>query len=282
MRKRLMNILLCLMVLLPGLTLTARADCAPKPTTSVQVTESRGRQIIVTLLGDTRRYGPNSAVGPEEEAPADLTDSQQAAWKAFRDYDDPEGYCFWGQMDWYGMDWRYYPPEKFKVAVYYPGTDTLVVSRQSFERYAFHSDFRIYLEAETLAEQATVTLDMALERDVDWMEEVAEFLSRVTITLAVEVAIALAFGYRGPQAAKAIVLVNLVTQVGLNVLLSLWYIFDGPLNAMLRLIVAELVVLAVEGFYYRKKLADRGKGRAVAYALVANVASVCLGWLMID
>lgn len=279
-KKRWIVCLLCLALLLPMLTVTASADCAPKPSTSVDVISNQ--QIIVTLLAQEEGSGPHWAIGKEEE-PEDwwdeLTDDEARAWEAFRDYEDPDGFHFWGELDWHGIDWNYYPPEVFKIAVYYPEHDIVVVSRESYERYAFHSDFRVWLDVTDLSQNQIVSMD--LRKDFDWMEEVWGFACRVVLTLLAELAVALLFGYRGKGAVKTIVLVNLVTQVGLNVLLSLWYIFDGPFDAMLRLAVAEIVVLTVEGILYSRKLPGK-RSKAVLYAIAANLASCALGWWMLD
>lgn len=281
MRKRIFAWLLCLALLIPLTTVTAYADCAPKPTTSVDVITNQ--QIIVTLLAQEKRYGPNSAIGKEEE-PEDwyeeLTDDEARAWEAFRDYEDPDGFSFWGELEWHGIDWNYYPPEVFKIAVYYPAYDIVVVSQQTFERYAFHSDFRVWLDVMDFSQNQIVSMD--LQKDFDWMEEIWEFLCRVVLTVVVELVIALVFGYRKKKQILTVFLVNLVTQVGLNVLLSLWYFFDGPFDAMLRLILAEIVVVTVESIFYVRKLGRERKGLAVGYAVVANLTSVMLGWVMID
>ena len=77
--------------------------------------------------------------------------------------------------------------------------------------------------------------------------------------------------------------VNLLTQVGLNLLLWAWYFFDGPLAAMLRLALAELVVLVVEGTVYLRRLRiDESRGRVIAYTILANLASVVIGFLLLS
>lgn len=281
MKKRMLAWFMCLALLIPLTTVTAYADCAPKPTTSVDVISNK--QIIVTLLASTDGNGPHSTIGKEEQ-PEDwwdeLTYDEADAWEAFRDYEDPDGFHFWGELDWHGIDWNYYPPEVFKIAVYYPEYDIVVVSQDIYERYAFHSDFRVYLTDVDETQDQIIAMD--LRKEFDWMEEVWGFLCRVVLTLLFELAVAWVFGYRKAEHVKIILFVNLVTQVGLNVLLSLWYIFDGPFDAMLRLVIAEIVVLVIEGLQYARKLDRERKSRAVWYAIAANLASVMIGWHLID
>lgn len=284
MKKKFFAAFLVLAALLPVLAVTARADCAPKPITSVTVHGGGGERMVLTLLADTDEYGPNQAVEKGESVDdwyQSLSDNEEAAWTAFRDYEDPDGFYFWGLVFSDKVDWTYYPPEQFKVAVYYPDYDVLLVSEEVFQRYAFQSDFRVYLPA--LGENAeSGTLNMELKQQTDWFEEIAGFLMRAALTLAVELGLAWLWGYSAREQLRLVFWVNLLTQVGLNGLLWLWYYLDGPMAAMLRLVVAEVVVLTVEAALYLRRMPDRGgKLRTVGYALVANLASVVLGFYLL-
>lgn len=283
MKKRILLWLLCVALLVPLIAGTAYADCAPKPSVNVDVLCAKN--VIVTLLAEQERYGPNNTVKPgelPEEWQHYESDLEQMAWARFRDYQDPDGYHFWGQMDWHGIDWGYYPPERFKIAVYFPENDVLIVSEEVYETYAFHSDFRLWIQSVEYTDGQIVSMD--LKKNFDWMEEVWEFFIRVLLTLAVEFAVAWLMGYREKRHVKVILSVNLVTQVILNGMLTLWYIFDGPLDALLRLVLAEIVVLVLESVIYVRRLSADGqkKGRAVAYAFAANLSSLIAGWILIE
>ena len=283
MKKRILVWLLCVALLVPLIAGTAYADCAPKPSVNVDVLCAKN--VIVTLLAEQERYGPNNTVKPgemPEEWQHYSSDQELMAWERFRDYQDPDGFHFWGQMDWHGIDWGYYPPERFKIAVYFPENDVLIVSEDIYETYAFHSDFRLWIQSVEYTDGQIVSMD--LKKDFDWMGEVWEFFIRVLLTLAVEFAVAWLMGYREKRHVRVIMSVNLVTQVILNVLLTLWYIFDGPLDAMIRLIMAEIVVLALESVIYgrRLKVDGKGTGKAVAYAFAANLSSLIAGWILIE
>lgn len=283
MKKRILAMLLCLVLLIPLTTVTVHADCGPK--SSVNVDVLCAKNVIVTLLAEQERYGPNSTVQPGE-MPSDWqgynTDAELRAWERFRDYRDRDGFHFWGQMDWHGIDWGYFPPERFKIAVYFPDEDVLIVSAEVYETYAFHSDFRVWLPEQEYIDDQTISMD--LKKDFDWMEEAWEFFIRVLVTLAAELAVAWLMGYREKQHIRTILAVNLVTQFLLNGMLTLWYILDGPLDALLRLVAAELVVLAIESILYARRLKMDGKGTgwAVFYAFTANLFSVAIGWILID
>lgn len=283
MKKRIFARLLCLAMVVMLTMVTAYADCGPKPTTRVQVHETGGRRVVVTLLAKQKQCGPYQAVEKGETPRSwsgEMNDETEKAWYAFRDYEDPDGFYFLGFAQAMDMNWTYYPPEVFKVAVYVPEEDVVLVSEDAFERYAFHSDFYLYLDTADYHQSGAVPME--LKTDFDWMEEFWGFLGRAVLTILVELAVALLFGYRMAKQMKTIVVVNLVTQVGLNALLSMWYLLDGPLAAMVGLAVGEIVVLAVESFLYARRLPREGENhgrlKAVAYAFAANLASVFIGW----
>ena len=283
MKKRVISLLLLVVLLVPVLTVTVSADMGPKPGTSITVRPGGGEYAIVTLLAREENNGPHWTVGPDEEPSSQIARDEMLAqaWYAFRDYDDPDGYHFWGEIYEGHVTWGYFPPENFKIAVYYPEYGILWVSEDSYERYAFDSDFRLNLPAVGAGAQSG-EVDMVLKKTSNPFSELAGFLFRVVLTLAMELAVARVFGLTEPEQKKLILRVNLLTQVGLNLLLWGWYYFDGPLAAMVRLILAEIVVLVVEGAIYLRKLRqEESRGKILGYTILANLASVTLGFLFL-
>lgn len=283
MKKRFLSALLTLVLLIPMLAVTVRADTGPKPSTAITVHGGGGERMVLTLLGGADQWGPHTRVEPGDE-PEDWMISnelQEEAWYAFRDYQDPDGFYFWGEVWESGVSWNYWPPEVFKVAVYYPDYDVLWVSQDFFERYAFRSEYRLILPAVGENAQSGI-LDLDLKKETDMAAEAFGLLVRIALTIAVELSLALVFGFRSKAQRGLILRVNLVTQLGLNGLLWAWYFFDGPLMAMLRLVLAELVVLTVETVIYLRRLREgAGAGRTVLYTICANMASVLIGFLLL-
>lgn len=283
MKKRIFTLILTLFLLLPLVSVTAYADCGPKPSTYITVHTGGGERAVVTLLGSPEGYKPYTPVEPGEE-PSEyrkLNAVEQEAWPVFRDYRDPDGYCFWGEL-WDGnVDWSYWPAEVFKIAVYYPDYDILWVSEDVYERYAFHSDWRLNLPAAGAGALSGET-DMVLKKESDIPEEVFGLLWRILLTIVIELSIARLFGFRSKRQKKVLLRVNLVTQLGLNVLLWVWYYWSGPLEAMLRLALAESAVLAAEAVCYLRWLREgESRLRTLGYTLCANLLSVLVGFLLL-
>ena len=282
MRKRLFAMVMAALLLVPMLALPVHADMGPKPCTVIKV---RGTEepIVMTLLSGQEQWGPNQAIG-QGEKPSDWmvdNEAQEEGWYAFRDWQDPDGFCFWGQVWEDGVDWSYYPPEVFKIAVYYPERDLMWVSAESYERYAFNSDYTLVLPAPGEG-AVSGEVDMVLKQEGSIPAELGALALRIVLTIAIELAVAWLFDFDSKKQRRVILVTNLVTQVGLNGLLWAWYYFDGPLTAMFRLILAELVVLAVESIVYLRRLREgEGALRTIGYALCANLASVFLGFLLL-
>lgn len=101
---------------------------------------------------------------------------------------------------------------------------------------------------------------------------------RVVLTLLIEGAIFLLFGYRQKRSWIVFTAVNLITQAGLNAMLtgpdlSNYWIFGY--------IFGEIVVLAVELIAFLSLVKELGKMRVALYVIVANMASLILGGLLI-
>lgn len=279
MKKRLFAALLALFVLVPMLAGVVSADMGPKPSTIITIPGAE-EPMVLTLLGDKENYGPNWAVKPGEK-PGDRVEAKDA-WAVFRDYEDPDGFLFYGEL-WEGqVRWTYWPPETFKVAVYYPERDLLWVSEDIYTRYAFRSHYRLTLP--TPGENAVSgEVDMILKKEHNVFTELGGLVFRIVLTLAVELTLAGIFGFRSKKQLRLILLTNLVTQVGLNVLLWVWYFYDGILIAMIRLFLAELLVLIAELTVYLLKLREEeSAGRTMLYTLCANALSVVLGFLFLS
>jgi len=103
---------------------------------------------------------------------------------------------------------------------------------------------------------------------------------RIILTLVIEGLIFLAFGYRKLFSWMTFLIVNLITQGALNIILTI----DGGWGSMwlIVFIFLELIILLVETLAFVFLLKEHKKGRAVAFALTANLASLVLGGLLIS
>lgn len=279
--RRFFAIALCACLLFAVLPTTARADMGPKPSVVVSFVGLENETYYATLLSKSKSTGPNSAVTPEEAANYQgNSPEEQTAYQKFAAYQDPDGYYFLDFIqDCSGSNqlrWGYFPPSEFKILLYFPAQDSLAVSRSAHSTYAFDSYYTADLS--DLSQGGT----FSAERSYDHTGELLNLLARIVLTIALELLLALPFGYRAKKQLLLIGGVNLTTQVGLNVALNIIRFQHGPWAFLGYYILLELLVFVAEAVVYGlclRRLGDKPapSWKAVAYALVANVASFVAG-----
>ena len=280
MLRKVLSLLICLILVL-NLPVTAKADIGPKPSVRITFTGIKGETYYGTLLSERRSTGPATAWDGYEEYRDWKPESEKPIWEKFIAYEDTDGYYFlqewWDCSETNQLNWTYYPPTPFKILLYFPETDTFYVS-DIYERYAFDSYFTV-----DLSEYATSPITAHQSYDYTW--EVISLVARIVLTIALELAIALFFGYREKKVLGFLAIVNVITQVVLNVALNIINYRSGSMGFTFAFICMEILVFAIEAITYKAVLhryseKEKVNRRGVTYALVANTASFAIGlWL---
>lgn len=291
MKKRWCSILTALLLLLPLTAMPVSADVGPKPSVVVALEGLEGRTCLGTLLSQQEGTGPYGRFY-EEEAAEDPEEDRALRALLPLERMDSEGFhllnfvkdCSDGEFSW-----TYYPPHTYKIALWFPEEDALAVSGV-YHRYAFDSYYRLDLSGVELMPGGIVELEAArLQRDYPYGASLLALAGRVALTLGAELLLALAFGLRTRQALKWVAVVNLATQLGLNLALELFTYCNGALEGMMAILAlpvylaAEAVVTLVELRIYRRKLlGERGASgrRITAYTWTANLCSLLAGVLL--
>ena len=266
--------ILALMVLT---ALPISADMGPKESVTVTFENVGGELCYATLLSKVESNGPwsvwdgshyqNEKIGIE-------------IWNAFAEYKDSDGFYFHGQL-WEisesgSIDWGYYPPSTFKILLYYPERDHFEVS-EIYEKYAFYSYYTVDLSEDH---------EVSAKRNYQWGREIIGLLLRISFTVSIEMVVAAFFGFKGAGIDKLLVLVNLLTQILLNVSLNVIDLNSGGWVCLRWYVILELVIIAIEAAIYcvlLKKLDERKKkaGFYAIYAVVANIISFATGALIL-
>lgn len=280
MLRKVLSLLICLILVL-NLPVTAKADIGPKPSVRITFTGIKGETYYGTLLSERRSTGPATAWDGYEEYRDWKPESEKSIWEKFIAYEDTDGYYFlqewWDCSETNQLNWTYYPPTPFKILLYFPETDSFYVS-DIYERYAFDSYFSV-----DLSEYATSPITARQSYDYTW--EVISLVARIVLTIALELAIALLFGYREKKVLGFLAIVNVITQVVLNVALNIINYRSGSMGFTFAFICMEILVFAIEAITYKAVLhryseKEKVNRRGVTYALVANTASFAIGlWL---
>lgn len=279
---RRMPLVLLLMVLLGTY---AFADFGPKPSVVVEFEGAENREYYVTLVAKENKLGGPYYRMTAEDAP-EIEDT--TVWNRFLSYEDPDGLVFAGGIQKLtgdgAYDWSYYPPEEFRILVYFPDTDSFVTSEEILEQYAFDSYYQVDFDDATSEAGSTVTVPVARKYNLLW--QVTAFLLRLAVTVAIESMLAVLFGFAAKRQLLLILAVNCITQLAMNLLI----LTQGSAHMfwlyVLQYALAELGVMLAEGLVYYlalPKLADPNdtrKKHPIWYAVVGNLSSFVLGYFL--
>lgn len=285
----------------------ASADTGPKP--SVRVTfENMGDELCyATLLSKTPSTGPAEAWDGTEDGKYFFNGADETVWRAFVEYKDPDGFYFlqwfWRADEKKTLNWRYYPPQVFKILLYYPERTTndgaagnAFCTSDVLERYAFHSYFSVDMrnvQSETIGTIAKISAT----KSYDYSAELPGFFVRLFATLGAEILLALIFGLRAKRAFFTVTAANVVTQILLNLLLNVQLRINNIYGIFTLYFFAELGIFLAEAALYcfvlgrrkngendvsgcgkdEKTLAFYSKKRLILYAFTANLVSFCIG-----
>ena len=264
----------------------ALADTGPKPAVSVNVKNLGGAKCYATLLSEREQYGPYCTT--EIEKRWDEMRAETAVWEAFAGYKDPDGFFFlqelWDLRYVPKYAWEYHPPRIFKVLLYWPDEGRFAVSEIT-EAKDFYSLFEVDASEVRFADGSNIGT-IAVKPVDSYSYRIWAFVSRVLITLAVELLIALAFLFRTKREWLVIIATNILTQIALGIFATISVVRGGrDMQFFVTLAFLELGVAIIEAVVYilfLRKASGKKRGLwvYVVYALVANAASYFVGlWI---
>lgn len=282
--KKIMSVFICLVFVFSLLSMTVSADTGPKPSVKIKFENMSDELCYATLLSKSPGAGPHSVWDGNEEHILNY-DLELDIWRAFAEYKDADGYYFlqsaWKVNESKGFTWGYYPPNDFKILLYYPELEQFVVSGIC-ERYAFDTYYTVDMNGIDIGSLEYDDSGVDVYRSYQWKDEVISLVARIFVTVIIEMGVAFLFGFSGKKALLFLVAVNTTTQIILNVLLNVINFNSGQRAFLLGYILFELIVIVLEAVLYSvlaRKLTDKAKPMwfYVIYALVANAVSFGAG-----
>lgn len=275
--KKILVIISVLVCVFCATGVAASADCGPKASLTVYVKGTEdGREYYIALLSafDPKYNDKYIAAQPPE-------------WRVLYEYsltdeyslcDAPVDQTYYKMTHGGRRTWGYDPPQQFKILLYFPDDNTFLLS-EKLERYAFNS----YFTVDVSGGEMTVAKNGGAG---GVYVELGGLLIRIVITVLLELGVARLFGYCGNKEYKLIIIMNVCTQVFLNIMIAVGDISLGGLGAAAAYILAEIIIFTVEASVYAvalPRLTERKtrEGRAVGYALAANAASFFIGGIIL-
>ena len=287
--KTLKKILILSLLLVLSLGPTrAFADVGPKPSVNIEIENlPADRDFYITLLAKEESTGPYS-VG--NHLSAHNEDELRPGYEKFKEIKDRDGYNFLAYLEKHRgpgrFSWSYYPPKDFKVAIYDPEKDLVLIS-EPIKAYAFNSNFEMDYVDFDLRDQVYYFEDqMTLKKASNYPGEIKAFALRLALTIVIEYLVALIFFRPTAYQRNLIIKTNVLTQGLLNLAISFILYYLGFLAFFLIFIPLELIVFIIEGIIYKIKLnqdlpANKKPTPAYLYAFLANLASGLGGYYLV-
>ncbi|MFQ8842531.1 MAG: hypothetical protein ACLR8P_18255 [Clostridium fessum] len=125
-------------------------------------------------------------------------------WEIFVNYKDPDGYYFlqrsWKVSESKELAWTYYPPDDFKILLYYPETETFV-SSGIYARYAFDTYYTVDMDGVDIGsveynDDLSTNERIEAYRSYNYRQEMLALGARIVLTILIEMLVALLFGFR--------------------------------------------------------------------------------------
>lgn len=290
--KRRLSLLLCIVLLLIAIPGVARADFGPKPSIDISFTGLEGETYFVCLLGRVDNEGylyPLTLAKAMEEGYH--TWLPEAELQLFLKFEDSDGFVplYDGEecSSTHHFSLSRFPPDEFKVLIYFPKTGNFVESDRIYDNYAFNSYYRIDAASCGLTHDSSGEMNLKLQNGYVYFGAIVSFLVRLVITLAIEISIAWAFKLREKRVLKLIVIVNIITQTLLTFTLSWVDFFNGSLASILLYVLLETVVFLIEAIIYSVRVNKISAIRIPHWKLwlfswVANTVSFFAGLFLLS
>ncbi len=272
--QKIVSVIITLIISAAFLSTAAFADIGPKPSLEVRFTGINGENCWAAFLF------PENNLGGGGDSPWFADENSTAEEIAMNEYKDADGFIiskYWvfpRKIEENSvLKHGYHPPKNFKVLLYFPDSGEFFVT-PVYEKYAFNSYFTIDVSAR---QNGSVTAISSYYH----AKEIIFLIIRILLTIGIELLIALAFKFTAKKQILFIAVVNVITQIALNIGINMIYFNRGAWLIFLY-IPLELAVFAVEAILYAALLkTPEGKpvkgGKAVGYAAAANAVSFIFG-----
>lgn len=278
MRKMCLSLLCVVLAFGLILPITASADTGPKPSVTIKISGLSGEAVYGTLLSVSDSTGPYSVAGLHEDMD-DCIERADEIGRKFLDYQDGDGLYY---LQYYDdctdgeFYWGYYPPQNFKLLLYFPDRDEFIVTDEVYSRYAFKSVFT-----------CNASEPLTLSESPNFTDEASSAAARFALTLIIEIALAFLFGFKAKKQLLLLLGVNFATQLGLNLALGFTVYKYGGFAEMGLYLLLELIIFIIEAAVYAAFLNRLGgeqpkKRHPVLYAFIANAASFGIGLIFTD
>src|SRR5690554_1627464 len=281
------TLIIILFTLLSFITvITVKADMFPKPTLQIKVYYEKERELAVDLL-------IKRTLNNREPRESDFIDIDFYNYLKERDFNNyysaslyqgaPYGIVVEEKEGYYLINLTYLYPKKAKLLILDKDNNSVFIS-DDFSQKAFDALMEITLPSDYLNNEyndiTIVKENLKLVEANNWRLGIQNLILRIALTFILEVVILIFFLYRQKRSYLLVGLTNLITQSLLSLALFIIVYIKGDFSYLFYFITLELAVIILESFFYSKTLKEHSKKRAIIYAIVANIVSIVIGFLL--
>ena len=144
--------------------------------------------------------------------------------------------------------------------------------------YAYTTYYEIDFSTGTISTPENVKVT----NTYDYFGETLGLLFRIIATLAIEIGVFYLFKLYTKRNLNIVLIVNLITQVFLNVAVNVMNYTSGSLSAMFSLFTLEFIILIIEFLAYQFLLKDKNRFVIIIYPIIANALSFGLGFILLS
>lgn len=294
--KRLLCMIVLLAVMLSLCAVSASANAPLTPDIIITLDQPYEGDYLIAVLSDRNAFYQYDEQWYNDYKSEYGVEDMWAAVKKIRSTRDEDGYDYIADIDGFNKENRTtnvgYPYDTFKIALYYPDTDTLVKTKILVKEKYIHL-YQLTLENKSIKNvQTKQDLNNGVFRPAvttvrPYFQEQMffQFLVCLAFNLVVEILIGLLFGYRKWKHILTIAVTNIITLILLTVSTILINppVYDSVLSFPFAFF--EIAVAAVEGTVYAIAFRHFNKSEkyspwlAVLYAFVANAFTYVVGSL---
>ena len=267
--KRKSILVLILFILIFFQPMTAYADMGPKPCIYITFNNLGDRTVYASLFALEGGPSPVS-FGDWDKVPNDIR-------QIFLEYSETEDARFVEEIwiisaDNPTMECGYMPPYEYKLVVYIPDENRMVES-DYYTRDRFEEWYSVKISGK----------NEKLVLAYDWQSNVLPIITRVILTVIIELVIAFLFRIKGKKSVRVIIITNVATQLFLNISLLLETIFlGGGILLVLLYLLLEINIFFTESIVYSLVLKKTnnppvGVFKAISYAFIANLVTFLIG-----
>lgn len=251
------------------------ADMGPKPASYITIKGIEGD--YVACFAAQNAFGPNI----DYEMWLEYQDeSWTQEYNPIMEYKDEEGFKwierYYTCRDESKISFTYYCPDIYKIVIYQ--NDELYMATEALEMYAYATYYEIDFSTSTI----NTPKDIKVTNTYDYLGEILGLLFRIVATLAIEIGVFYLFRLYTKRNLNVVLIINLITQIFLNVAVNVINYTSGILSAILLLFLLEFIILIVEFISYQILLKDKNRFLIILYPIIANLLSFGLGFVILS